>query len=129
MQMKSIILMLIIEDEYTTRALWKKLLEEKGYKVEEARDGMKGYKMLKEIKPDLVILDLCMEPRGIDTGKNLLEKKSKNMNIMEIPVIIISGVYSNDDLKNYKDRFLDVKEVFQKPISDEDLIKAIQKCC
>ncbi|MBU3964214.1 response regulator [Patescibacteria group bacterium] len=79
---------LIIEDEELLLNLLKKKLSELGYEVFTAIDGLQGLEGIKEIVPDLILLDIVMPKMG---GFELLEKKQEDDSIKNIPVIIISN--------------------------------------
>ncbi len=51
---------LIVEDVVSIRFLIKASLENKGYSIWEAGDGLEAYEIIKRENPDLVILDVMM---------------------------------------------------------------------
>ena len=51
---------LIIDDEEDIRELLKYNLKKEGYLVEVAENGEVGLALMKELKPDLIILDVMM---------------------------------------------------------------------
>ncbi len=52
---------LIVDDSKTSRKLLRELLEENGFVIAgEAVDGEEGYTMFKELRPDLVTMDITM---------------------------------------------------------------------
>ncbi len=52
---------LIVDDSRTSRRILKSVLESQGHQVVgEAKNGEEGYQMFKELKPDLVTLDVTM---------------------------------------------------------------------
>ncbi len=59
---------LVVDDESVTRMMVKRVLEDSGYRVEEAEDGEQAVAMCAESVPDLVLMDVRM-PRmnGFDT--------------------------------------------------------------
>ncbi len=79
---------LLVEDEEVMINLLQKKLIKDGYEVLIARDGREGLRKMKEIKPDLVLLDIIMPAMG---GFEVMEEKNKNLELREIPVIIISN--------------------------------------
>jgi DNA-binding response OmpR family regulator len=79
---------LIIEDEEIIRGILKKKIEGEGYQVEVAEDGKEGVEKIKEVIPDIIILDIVM-PRM--DGFAVLEEMKKDENIANIPVIIVSN--------------------------------------
>ncbi|MDD5750254.1 MAG: response regulator [Candidatus Pacebacteria bacterium] len=79
---------LILEDETIMLNLLQKQLKADGYDVRAAEDGETGLAMMKEIKPDLVLLDIIMPKKD---GFEVLEEKRRDKTIKDIPVIIISN--------------------------------------
>lgn len=76
---------LIADDEAEIRSLLKLYLENDGYSVVEAEDGIKALEMVISEKPDLCVLDIMMP--GMD-GYQVLRKIREDNNI---PVIILSA--------------------------------------
>ena len=87
---------LIVEDDKFLRDLISQKLTKEGYEVDEAMDGEEGVKMIKEVKPDLVLLDLILP--GID-GFEVLVKMKENSNISSTPVIILSNLGQKEDVE------------------------------
>jgi len=79
---------LLIEDEDVIIDLLQRKLEKEGYEIEVAHDGQEGLDKMKKIKPDLVLLDIIMPKLG---GLEVMEKKKKDPELRNIPVIIISN--------------------------------------
>jgi DNA-binding response OmpR family regulator len=79
---------LVIEDEEIIRGILQKKIENEGYQVDIAVDGEDGISKIREIMPDIVILDIVM-PRM--DGFAVLEEMKKDENIANIPVIIVSN--------------------------------------
>jgi len=73
----------------------KKLLT-MDYDVTSAVDGESGLSMIKEIKPDVVLLDLILP--GIN-GFEVLEKAKQDPEIADIPVIILSNLGQKEDIE------------------------------
>lgn len=51
---------LVVDDEKGLRAVMKRTLEGKGYRVVEAADGNQALEVLRQERPDLVISDIIM---------------------------------------------------------------------
>lgn len=79
---------LIIEDEELIRNLLEKKLQKEGYEVAAAENGLEGLEKMKEIHPDLILLDIVMPQKG---GFEVMEEMQKNEELKEIPIIIISN--------------------------------------
>src|SRR4030043_953698 len=79
---------LIVEDEEIVLGLLQKKLSQEGYEVSVARDGEEGLKKMREIKPDLVLLDIIMPKMG---GFEVMEEMQKDSGLKKIPVIVVSN--------------------------------------
>lgn len=79
---------LVIEDEEHIVELLKFNLENNGYDVVSARDGLEGLDMIRAEKPDLVLLDLMLpKVDGIEVCKVVKLDKE----ISEIPIIMLTA--------------------------------------
>jgi len=79
---------LLIEDEEILINLLQKKLANEGYDISVARNGQEGLESIKEIRPDLILLDIIMPKMG---GFEVLEEMQKDQELKNIPVIIISN--------------------------------------
>jgi len=79
---------LIIEDEEIVLGLLQKKLIQDGYETSVARNGEEGLKKMREIKPDLILLDIIMPKMG---GFEVMEEMQKDKELKKIPVIVVSN--------------------------------------
>jgi len=79
---------LLVEDEQIMIDLLQKKLTEEGYQVSVAKDGSAGLKKMREVKPDLILLDIVMPRMG---GFEVMEEMGKEPDLKKIPVVIISN--------------------------------------
>ena len=79
---------LLVEDEEVMIGLLQKKLTKEGYEISVARDGEKGLKVMKEEKPDLVLLDIIMPKMD---GFEVMEEMAKDKELNRIPVIVVSN--------------------------------------
>ena len=108
---------LLIDDERLAREELKSLLKE--YHeieiIDEAKNGEEGIQKIKELKPDLIFLDINMPGiNGFDMIKQL----------EEIPRVIFVTAYDEYALKAFEVNALDY---ILKPVDPERLREAIQK--
>jgi signal transduction histidine kinase len=89
-------LILIVDDEATQRLLTRDCLEEEGFRVEEASDGKRGLELIRELQPDLVLLDVMMP--GID-GFEVCRQIRGDAAIAHTPVVVVSGQEALDDIQ------------------------------
>jgi CheY-like chemotaxis protein len=79
---------LLVEDEEIIIELLQRKLNQEGYEVLIARSGEEGLKLIKETRPNLVLLDIILPKMN---GLEVLEEINKNLSLKRIPVIIISN--------------------------------------
>ncbi len=79
---------LIIDDEPVDRYILVRLLEQQPCIIEQAASGLEGLKILQEIKPDLIFLDLNMP--GL-SGYDVLNKIKAHPSTRNIPVAVVTS--------------------------------------
>ena len=112
---------LVVDDSITVREVQRSLLQNRGYEVEVAVDGMDGWNALRAAQYDLTITDVDM-PRM--TGIELVSKIKADAKLNSLPVIIVSYKDREEDrlrgLEAGADRYL-TKSSFH----DETLLSAV----
>lgn len=86
---------LIVEDERPIAMLLSKIVEQLGLSPVVAYNGEDGLARAREVKPDMVLLDLIMP---IMSGECMLEKMQEDDSLADIPVVITSTTDDEDDL-------------------------------
>lgn len=84
---------LIVDDDLDFVKTTKMILLSDGYEVVVANDGKQGLEKIKEIKPDLIMLDIMME--SIFEGFSLMGTLRTSPDFAEftgIPVLMVSSV-------------------------------------
>jgi len=81
-------LVLVIDDNDAVRRLLRFIVEKAGHAVIEARDGEEGLAVLKDRKPDLVLLDLDMPQMG---GFEVCRHIKADPVTRLTPVVIVTG--------------------------------------
>jgi DNA-binding response OmpR family regulator len=89
---------LIIEDEDALQAAFKKGFEARGFKVVTANDGRDGFELIKNVRPDIVILDLIMPNMN---GEEVLQAMH-DQGINDVPVIVVTNKSDGASLYNCK---------------------------
>jgi len=116
---------LLVEDDAFLREICSKKLTKEGYTVYEAIDGEEALAGLEEIKPDIVLLDIILP--AIDGFQILSQiRNSKNKSVINIPVIMLSNLGQEDDIKKAMDMGADdylVKAHF----TTEEIVGKIKK--
>ena len=80
---------LVGEDDDDIRELVAFSLEEEGYHVEQAADGLRGQEMAETLKPDLIILDLMLPGRdGLSVCRELNRHAAESM---PCPILMLTA--------------------------------------
>ena len=80
---------LVVEDDDDIRELVAFSLEEEGYRVEQAADGLHGQEMAESLKPDLIILDLMLPGRdGLSVCRELNKHAAESM---PCPILMLTA--------------------------------------
>jgi len=87
---------LLIEDESSFRQIYGDVIKGDGYEIIEAEDGERGLELIKEKKPNLVLLDLVLPKLH---GLEVLKKIRSDEATKEIPVIILSVLGAQEDIQ------------------------------
>lgn len=112
---------LIVDDAAFMRIKIKLALEKAGYEVVgEAENGLEGVSLYKELKPDLVTLDITMPiMTGIEALKEIKEF-DKNARVLMVSAMGQEGFVKEAVL-------FGAKTFIVKPFSDDKLIKTVEK--
>ncbi len=80
---------LVVEDDDDIRELVAFSLEDEGYRVEQAADGLRGLELANELQPDLIVLDLMLPGRdGLSVCRELNRRAS---DALPIPVLMLTA--------------------------------------
>ncbi len=87
---------LIVEDTELLRRIYTDKLNQEGYTVLQASDGLEALTVIRGEAPDLVLLDLVM-PRM--SGLEVIDTLKRDPRTRDIPVIILSNLGEDADVK------------------------------
>jgi CheY-like chemotaxis protein len=90
---------LVIDDSPVVRRYLRLRLESSGWSVAEAEDAFAGLNAMRQLRPDLITLDLIMPiNHGID-GIHLAHKVREES--PDTTLLIVSGMASEQDIKDF----------------------------
>lgn len=112
---------LIADDDASIREGLSIVLQLDGYEVLEASSGREALQVMRELSPQVVILDLMM---GETSGWYLLSERASDPALRPIPVIISSGSIPPPE----NPLLAAVCLILSKPYSIADLESAIEDC-
>jgi DNA-binding response OmpR family regulator len=111
---------LIVEDEEAVRELEKFILEQQGYDVMEARDGLEGLAKAEFKRPDLILLDLMMPDVS---GGRMYDEMNEHPTTSGIPIVVVTG---KPDAHEMFDDEIGPDDVIMKPFEAETLLARIR---
>lgn len=86
---------LIVDDNPTARETLVAILEGEGYDLQQSKDGIQALGMLKQIQPDLILLDVMMP--GMD-GFEVCRRIRATPELAEVPIILLTALDDRDSL-------------------------------
>jgi len=111
---------LVIEDDRRSAELLQLYLEDAGYRVAVARDGVDGLDLARRIAPTAVVLDVLL-PRL--NGWDVLARLKRDPDTAAIPVVVVSMLDERG-----AGFALGAAEYLVKPVHHEELLRAVTRC-
>ncbi len=88
---------LVVDDEPTIRSLAKELLIAADYQVLFAPDGPLALELVRNLRPDLIVLDIMMP--GM-TGIEVVQEIRQDSKLRDTPILIISGCVPESEARH-----------------------------
>ena len=113
---------LIVEDNELNLKLFKDLLGAHGFETFETKDGLNVPSLVREIRPDLILMDIQLpEISGLDVTRKLKSDEE----IRHIPVIAVTAFAMKDD----EEKILKAgcEAYISKPISIDGFLCTVRK--
>lgn len=108
---------LVVDDEEDIRQSVRTILETNGYQVFTANDGDDCLKKVREVNPDLILLDIMMPGTPVDdVVKKITDIKIAFMSVVRISDARKRGLCTQDNIVDF----------FQKPFNVTDLIDRVE---
>jgi CheY-like chemotaxis protein len=123
---------MLIDDDPDLRLTLRLPLEAAGYEVVEANNFTEGQKKVKEVNPDLIVLDVMMDTAtaGFQFALDLhsTDPTSEFKEFRDTPIIMLTAIHSTTPLRFSPDEdFLPVNVFLEKPVEPEDLLKKVRE--
>ncbi|MGE5322301.1 MAG: response regulator [Actinomycetota bacterium] len=101
-------LALVVDDSMLIRHTVCRFLEDKGFRVESATNGMEAMEMLAGIRPDIIVTDLQMPKMD---GHELVRALKARPQTSEIPVVILAGKNQTEEPAELAGRYVIYKDI------------------
>ena len=115
-------MILVVDDSSVTRTMVKGILENAGYRVQVAADGMQAWELLRSRPFDLLVSDVNMPEMS---GFDLTEKVRSDRLLRHVPVILVTALDSMEDQAHGADVGADAY-ITKGAFNDDRLIEAVR---
>lgn len=121
---------LVVDDDLHMRIFMSTLFKTNGLNVIASKDGKEGIAEARKCVPSLIVLDLMMPQKG---GIKMYQQLKTDPNLMNIPVVVLSGVESKTFFHSLnvlgagsKERLPEPDAYMEKPPNPEELLDTVQ---
>jgi len=123
---------LIVDDDPDQRLTIRLPLEAAGYAIHEAANFDDGLLAARQLKPDLIILDVMMDSAtaGFQLALSMHspDPESEFKDFENIPIIMLTAIHNTTSLRFAPDEYyLPVQDFLEKPVKPEVLLAAVRK--
>jgi two-component system alkaline phosphatase synthesis response regulator PhoP len=121
---------LVVDDEPDVRGYLQMILEDAGFRVVSAGDGVEALELIRKDRPDFISLDLIM-PRK--SGHKLLFELKRDRELARIPVLIVTAHAKDEMGKKAMQEVLDSSVMsgpgtyLEKPVNPKSYVRAIRR--
>ena len=112
---------LVVEDDDAVREMLVPALDETGFEIVAALDGLHALRTAIAMQPDVVLLDLGLP--NLDGSGYLEQWRERDVHARKVPVIVMSGQPYGQQIADE----LGAVQYFAKPFDIDVLIAAIQR--
>lgn len=110
----------VVDDNKKNIRLLQEILEDNQFEVHSFEDGLSVVTMAKELKPDIILLDIMMPQLD---GFEVCRQLKNDMGTRDIPVIMITAKAEGEDVKKALE--LGVFDYIKKPIDEVETLARI----
>jgi len=117
---------LVVDDEPDFSAIVKKYLEQAGFEVELAYDGVEGIAKVKANPPDAIVLDVMMPEKD---GYAVCEELKNDDKYKDIPIVMLTAVSSHVSTTKYSHfdgMSMEADDYLPKPASAEEITESVK---
>jgi CheY-like chemotaxis protein len=111
---------LIVDDDEDARDMLATLIERAGYSTETASNGREALDRLRTLKPQLILLDVCMP---VMDGPTFRQEQRRHWDWLRIPTIVMTGANEEPMLD------IAVEETLRKPVRSADVLALVARHC
>jgi CheY-like chemotaxis protein len=117
---------LVVDDDPDFLLVTRAVLEFEGYEVLEAAGGGEALEMMRQDRPDLVLLDIMMSTtlEGVDVSREI----ESDPNLKDVPVVMVSSIATSEHASEFPDdERIPIAAWISKPIQPAVLLKTVER--
>jgi CheY-like chemotaxis protein len=117
---------LIVDDDPDFLLIGRTVLQGAGHDIREATNGSQALKMMREEKPDLVLLDVMMSTtlEGVDVSKTM----ESDPDLSGVPIVMISSIATTEYASDFPDgEAIPIHAWISKPIQPKVLLNVVNR--
>jgi len=117
---------LVVDDDPDFVLVTRSILQSEGHEVLEAASGDEALEMMRQDRPDLVLLDVMMTTtlEGVDVSKEM----EADPNLSEIPVVMVSSIATSEYASAFPDdERIPISAWISKPIQPAVLLRTVER--
>jgi CheY-like chemotaxis protein len=101
-------LALVVDDSMLIRHTVCRFLEDRGFRVESATNGVEALEMLEGIRPDVILTDLQMPKMD---GREFIDALQAKPQTSKIPIVVLAGKNQPQDPAEPSSRYVIYKDI------------------
>jgi CheY-like chemotaxis protein len=117
---------LVVDDDPDFVLVTRVILEAEGYQVTTASDGTTALEMMRQQRPDVVLLDVMMSTtlEGVDVAREM----EADPQLRDVPIVMISSIATSEYAAEFPDdESIPIAAWISKPIQPAVLLKTIRR--
>ena len=118
------IAVVVVEDDFYVLDFMKFTLEQNGYEVYGAPDGVEGLDLIRRHHPCIVVLDLMLPCKD---GFSILREMGDDPILNDIPVVVVSAYTASESTRRLVSAQKNVREIFTKPVRSKEFIERVKE--
>jgi two-component system OmpR family response regulator len=111
---------LIVDDDEDARDMLAVLIERAGYSVTTAANGREALDRLRTLKPELILLDVCMP---VMDGPTFRQEQRRHWEWLRIPTVVMTGAAEEPVLD------VAVEQALRKPVHAAQVLALVGRHC
>jgi CheY-like chemotaxis protein len=117
---------LVVDDDPDFVEITSIILKKEGYGVTAAASGDAALAKMRELRPDVLLLDVMMS--SVLDGVNLSFEMSEDPALKDIPIVMISSIPDSPHAEEFPtDEYVPIRAWITKPVQPDNLLKTVRR--